>query len=170
MSKIKFTIADSSYMTEYIRKLRVNTISMEDTATQICKYLYENLMDEEGNPACSLVRFFITYPYHLLPPKLQAFAQKQLQAIKAHSEIRCLTLLGTAGEIPEWNSRESSNGHQAIPLISEEVVKAFPMISNMVKQFGLDVKKFIKPSANFFLEHGEHLFNAFYVPVALNSP
>jgi hypothetical protein len=49
--------------------------------------------------------------------------------------MKCLVLLASMGDRPEWGSRMSSTGHRAIPLPSGELVRKFPMISNLVKQF-----------------------------------
>lgn len=84
--------------------------------------------------------------------------------------MRCLTLLGTAGEVPQWNFRQNSQGHKAIPLHSEQFVASFPMISNLVNQFGLGIKRLIEPSPSFFREQGGRSFNVFHLPVALGSP
>lgn len=143
---------------------------MEDVATRSCRYLYENFLHDEGYPACALVRFFVTHPYGQLPVQLQAFARGVLRDIEPSPGMRCLTLLGTAGEMPQWNSRDTSLGHKAIPLHSEEFVASFPMISNLVNQFGLEIKRLIDPSPSFFREQGGRSFNVFHLPAALGSP
>ena len=49
------------------------------------------------------------------------------------------TLLATAGDEPEWNSRHTSRGHAAIPLPSARIVERFPMIAQLIRQLGFDV-------------------------------
>lgn len=142
---------------------------MEDVATRSCRYLYENLLNDEGYPACVLVRFFVTHPYAQLPANLQAFVRGVLPNVEPSSSMRCLTLLGTAGEMSQWNSRESSVGHKAIPLHSEQFVASFPMISNLVNQFGLEIKRLIEPSPSFFREQGGRSFNVFHLRNARGS-
>jgi len=143
---------------------------MEDVAGLACRLLYQNLLCDEVHPACALVRFFITHPYDQLPVELKAFAHGVLHDAEPLSNTRCLTLLGTAGEAPQWNSRQTSLGHKAIPLYSRQIVASFPMISNLVSQFGMDIEAVVKPSASFFREQGGHNFNVFHVPSALGSP
>lgn len=82
---------------------------------------------------------------------------------------KCLTLLATAGEKDEWNSRLLSNHHKTIPLPSEEMVHAFPMISNLVNQLGLEVTEFLNPSPSMMLDIDQRTYNVFHVPVALGS-
>ena len=82
---------------------------------------------------------------------------------------KCLTLLATAGEKPTWNSRRGSNGHQAIPLIDEDFVEQAPMISQLMRQFNLDLANLIAPQANLLLDTQQRTFNVFYIPEALGS-
>ncbi len=154
-----------------LRNLKTGTTCLEDVATGACQYLYRNLSGDQNQRACPLVRFFITHPYGQLPLDLQDFARAALHDVEEPSlGMRCLVLLGTAGDLPEWNSRAHSNGHKAIPLVSEEAVKSFPMISNLANQFGLEGKNLIHPSPDFFLDQAGRSFNVFYVPTALDSP
>jgi len=167
---VSLTLADVAQASADLRALKSEGRCMEDVAARACRYLYENLLQDEGLPASSLVRFFVTHPYGQLPPELQSFARTVLQSAEPVSNTRCLTLLGTAGETPQWNSRQTSLGHRAIPLQSEQVVASFPMISNLVSQFGLGVQSLIEPSPSFFREQGGRSFNVFHVPAALGSP
>ena len=164
------TLADIAQLSVYLRKLNTETRCMEDVAAHSCRYLYENLLQDEGSPACALVRFFVTHPYGQLPAELQAFARSVLRDIEPSPAMRCLTLLGTAGEMPQWNSRQTSRGHKTIPLHSEKFVTAFPMISNLLNQLGLEIERVVHPSADFFREQGGRSFNVFHVPSALGSP
>jgi len=164
------TLADIAQASTQLRTLSTGGNCMEDVGTRACRYLYENLLNDEGHPACALVRFFVTHAYGQLPAELQAFARGVLSNFEPSSSTRCLTLLGTAGDEPQWNSRHTSLGHKAIPLPSEQMVAAFPMISNLVNQFGLEVKSLIAPSPTFFREQGGRSFNVFHLPSALGSP
>ena len=51
-----------------------------------------------------------------------------------------LSLLGTRGAVPRWNSRHLSEGHVGIPLASAEFVDAIPMIASLVKQLGVGIE------------------------------
>jgi hypothetical protein len=82
----------------------------------------------------------------------------------------CLTLLGTAGDLPEWNSRRASLGHQVIPLPSAEGVARIPMIAQLITQLGLEVSSVLKPDPHVVVDLQQKSFNVFYVPTALGSP
>jgi hypothetical protein len=144
---------------------------MEDAANKIVRYLYENLVDgQTGQKACALVRLFKTHSYKGLDQGLQKFAQRMLPNQSVRPETKCFVLLGTVGEKSEWCSRDLSNGHKAIPLHSEEVVKQIPMIRNMIKQMGLEINSIIEPDEKLLLDIAQKHFNVFYVHEALGSP
>ena len=84
--------------------------------------------------------------------------------------MKCLTLLGTAGELPAWNSRATSLGHKALPLASEESVARSPMIAQLITQFGLAIGTLITPAADVILDAEQHTYNVFHVPEAAGSP
>ena len=146
--------------------------SMEYAANRIVRYLYEEL-GHKGQKACALVRFYKTHPYGELNPDLQAFARGILGRDPDSAAIRCLTLLATAGDRPEWNSRAQSNGHKAIPLPSEQVVAQLPMIAQLVAQLGLEITAVLKPAPEMIVDMGQKTYNVSMSPrprAALTSP
>ena len=46
-----------------IAKAVEGTSSIEEAARAICAFFFEELVDSAGNPACALVRFYITQPF-----------------------------------------------------------------------------------------------------------
>ncbi|MFL5539688.1 MAG: hypothetical protein ACJ8J0_11885 [Longimicrobiaceae bacterium] len=145
--------------------------SMEDAAGSIVRYFHEAFRDPQtGERECALVRFYKTHPYGALEPELQAFAAKLMRGREPWDEMKCLVLLGTAGEEPEWYSRRQSRGHQAIPLPSVEMVEQAPMIAQLVRQLGLDLEHVVEPQAELLGELGGKTYNVFYVPHAPGSP
>jgi two-component system NtrC family sensor kinase len=84
--------------------------------------------------------------------------------------VKCLTLLGTAGEEEAWNSRRRSEGHRAIPLPSAEVVERFPMISQLVRQLGLELPEVVAPDPDLIVRIEEKTCSVFYLPEAAGSP
>jgi len=144
---------------------------MEEVTGRIVRYLYDSLIDgRTGERACSLIRFFKTQAYEDLPVDLRAFALKMLGKGSPLPGMKCMTLLDTIGENPEWNSRGTSKGHQAIPLPSEEVVHQLPMIRNLIKQLGLSVQSVVKPDPALLLDMEQNTYGVFFVPEALDSP
>lgn len=145
---------------------------MEEVANRIVRRLYEQMISEPGNTrACALVRTFVTLPYADLQPDQQEFARRLLPDIAKQPSMRCLTLLATAGDEAAWNSRRGSIGHQALPLPSPSAVERFPMISQLIRQLGIEIGSLLQPPARgVMLDESQHTFNVFHVPEALGSP
>ena len=131
-----------------LRNINLGAKSMEETANRIVRYLYKHFIDRQtGKHACALVRFFKTHPYGELNKELQQVANEVLGSRSPKLSTQCLTLLATAGDEPRWNSRQTSTGHQAIPLVSKDFVDQAPMISQLIKQFGLEVQTVLEPTS-----------------------
>ena len=100
--------------------------SLEAAAQRLCDILYTTF--EEST---ILVRVFATVPFAALPSTNRRFVERLVGA--AAREVRTpktpvLSLLGTRGGVPRWNSRHLSEGHVGIPLASADFVDAIPMI------------------------------------------
>jgi hypothetical protein len=166
-----FTVDDMYKCAIALRNMNSGCKSMEETANRMISYLYEHLLDgRTGKRACALVRFFKTHPYRELNEELQKSASELLGGRFVNPSTRCLTLLATAGDEPHWNSRYTSTGHKAIPLIDRGFVERVPMISQLIQQFGLDIDTVIEPAPEFLADLESHTFNVFYIPEALGSP
>lgn len=154
-----------------LRNMDMGSKNIEDTATQIVRHLYENCVDPNSNKSsCALVRFFKTHPYGFLNQELQEAAQAILNNRTILPATKCLTLLATAGDIPDWNTRQSSRGHQAIPFVDENFIYRAPMILQLIQQFGLDVSTVVNMVPTLITDLERRTFNVFYVPEALHSP
>ena len=163
--------SDATQCGEALAQAASGASSMEEAAGKIVGHLYDNLADSEtGAKSCALVRLYKTHPYGELDPELRGFAQGILGHAPESEDMKCLTLLGTAGEKPEWNDRSKSEGHKAIPLPSEGFVSQIPMISRLVSQFGLDVNAVIRPDPSLLADLERKEYNAFHVPEAVGSP
>ncbi len=155
-----------------LRSIGKESNSLESVADRCVQHLYHSLLDPITNePACTLVRFFKTVPYALLPADLQTSVQAAIaqppESIPA--DLKCLTLLGTVGDRPEWCDRLASTGHQVIPLTSEQSVSQIPMISQLIKAFGLEISCVLSPAPNLLMELERKTCNVFHVPVAAGS-
>lgn len=165
-----FTMGKMTELSIKLRKLGDASHSMEETAQKLVRCFYDNIKDpDSGKNALALVRFFTTFNYHDLSPDLQAFSDTVLSIDPVPQEMKCLTLLASKGDKPEWDSRTHSAGHKAIPLPSEELVRKFPMVSNLVRQFGLDLNDVLHPDPACLRDIEEKSYNVFYVPDALGS-
>lgn len=166
-----FTIREITECGRALRIMGKGVSSMEEAAGRIVNYLHDTLIDgRTGKPACSLVRFFKTHDYENLDNELKSFALNMLGGSTPFPSMKCLTLLGTAGENQAWNSRGNSQGHKAIPLPSEEVVQQIPMLKNLIGQLGMSVRSVVKPDPELLLNIEQKTYNVFLVPEAEGSP
>jgi serine phosphatase RsbU (regulator of sigma subunit) len=154
-----------------LRQFGLGVESMEEASNRIVRYLYENFCTKStGEKSCALVRLLKTHPYEDLEVELAEYARSMLDHYPPLPAMKCMTLLATVGEQTEWNSRHRSVGHKAIPLASEFVVAQIPMISQLIKQLGLDIKTVINPGTDLFVEIEQRKYNVFYVPEAIGNP
>lgn len=144
--------------------------TLEDAADRAVDFFRAELVDDRGAPACALVRFFKTHPYRDLPEDLREAVRAASPEAAEVPELRCLTLVATRGDEPAWNSRLTSNGHRAIPLMSVEMVQQAPMIAQLITQLGLPIANVVRPSRALLLDQDQTAHNVFYVPRALGSP
>lgn len=165
-----FSLSDMLDCAAAIRALGDGAVSMEDVARRICHWFHDRIVDDDGSPACNLVRLYKTQEFQGLPPDLQAFARETSGLGNPAPTLRCLTLLGTAGLDPTWNDRRYSSCHRAISLPSEEVVRRSPMIAQLIAQMGLSVGDAIAPASNLGMDRTETTFNVFHVAEAAGSP
>ena len=156
----------------FLRQSGANAESMEEVANNVVQFLYDNLADgTTGEKACTLVRFFKTHDFETLDEDLKGFASNILKNTNVNEtpNMKCLTLLATAGDKPDWNSRQKSKGHKAIPLPSAEFVERLPMIANLIKQLKLEISKVLKPGPSFILDMNEADYGVFYIPNAAKN-
>lgn len=139
MSNIS-TITDSIF---YDFKTKVESAlpgahSIEDAAQKFAKLIYDNFKE-----SVVLARVFGTSPFGKLPSPNTDFVENLAKdkdiAPLLSDQTPVLSLLGTAGEQSEWNSRHNSKGHVGIPLVSKDFIELIPMISRLLKSMGLDL-------------------------------
>jgi hypothetical protein len=166
----RFSMTDMISCSSALRKLAAGADSMEEVARRIVRYLYDNLVvAESGQRACALVRFYKTHNLGELEADLYRFARSMLKEQPESPAMKCLTLLATAGDKPEWNSRKESGGHKVIPLPSKTMIEQSPMISQLIKQFGLESNLLLQPDPNILVDADQKTFNVFHVPEAEGS-
>jgi hypothetical protein len=162
-------LSDAIRLGAELRTVGQGANSMEEVASRIARHLYARLVDDQGNPANALVRVYKSHRYGALPASLQDSVRATLGEASVSEEVRCLTLLGTAGSEAAWNHREQSAGHRAIPLPSEGAVERLPMILQLVRQLGLEVSQVVRPQPALILELDQATFNVFFVERARGS-
>jgi hypothetical protein len=153
-----------------VRAAAAGAATVEDAARRIVRYLHRAFRAETGEPEIALVRFYRTQRFDRLPADLQAFARGVLDQAAVPDDLRCLTLMASAGAQPEWNDRRRSANHQAIPLPSPEVVDRAPMIAQLIRQLGLELEAVVEPSNALLRELEGKTYNVFHVERARGSP
>ena len=153
-----------------VRRVGRGAESLEEAATAIVRYLYDACITPAGERSCVMVRFYKTHSYGALEPALQRFAADQLGEERPTAGMRCLTLLATVGDEPEWNSRHESKGHRAIPMPSAERVRAAPMIVRLIEQLGVDLESLVTSIPERARGTESRTYDVFHVEEALGSP
>ena len=166
----RFSLAEMTRCGAALRRMGEDSTSMEEVADKVVRYLYEEMTDREtGDRSFGLVRLFKTHDYGDLEPELQRFAAGVLGEEPELPGTKCLTLLATAGSQEEWNDRRRSQRHRSIPLLSAEMVRAFPMISNLVNQMGLEITDVLNLDPGMLVDIDQKAYNVFHVPYAVGS-
>lgn len=166
-----FTIVDMLQCGRGIRKSSSGAASLEEAANAIVGYLYNELENDGGaarRPA--LVRFYKTQRFADLNQPLRAFALAQMGAETAPPDMRCLTLLATNGQEPEWCDPRRSVNHQTIPLPSEGIVEQAPMIAQLIRELGLEISAVVSPDPALTNERAGKTYNVFHIVEADGSP
>ena len=139
-----FSLLDMLQCGKGIRAAAADAASADEAASRIVDYLYSELRSESAaaqRPA--LVRFYKTQPFGSLEPRLRAFALSKMGASPAKPEMRCLTLLATAGQKPEWCEPDGE-------LFAVVIFARGPIPADSASRFrniALDVKAVIHPFA-----------------------
>jgi hypothetical protein len=144
--------------------------SLEGAADVVVRYLYDHCVAADGKRSCALVRFYKTHPYGRLDASLQQFARSQLGTDAPRDDMRCLTLLASAGDEPEWNDRQLSRGHRAIPLPNAERVRAAPMIMRLIEELGVDLESLVSGAEPRNRSADSRTYDVFHVEEAPGSP
>jgi hypothetical protein len=164
-----FGVDDVRECGEVIRSLGDGVGTMEAAARRIVRYLYDELGDGRGDRACALVRLYKTHRFGALEPSLQAFARELLDD-EPDPDLRCLTLLASVGDEVDWCDRRRSRAHKTIPLPTEELVERLPMVSQLIRQLGLDLSTVLRPSPEQLTELSQRTYDVFHVEDAQGSP
>lgn len=142
--------------------------SIEEAAQRLTQQLY-HYFQTDGKSDFVLARVFQSISFSALPDSVQALISQQ-QDKKPDDFTRFLTLLGTYGDEKNWQTRISSQGHQAIPL-TEETLRTIPMVSRLFQQLGVNLGEKKEGDATALHMSGvSGLSGIFYVENAEGSP
>lgn len=164
-----FRLAEMNDLCSAMRRISAGAQTMEQVAGRAVTLLYDEL-GAGPERACALVRLYKTHMYGELEGAQQEFARRILGETSPDSRLPCLALLATRGDEPAWNDRRRSRGHQAIPLPSERMLSGAPMIAELVRQMGVDVRTLLATEQDaIMLEAEQRSYNVFHVPESLGS-
>ena len=166
-----FTLSNMTSCGASLRGLGAEARGMEEVARRTVHYLHESFVNPHtGQKSFVLVRFFKTLSYERLEAPLKESIREILGREKPRADMKCLTLLATAGDKPEWNSRAQSLRHKAIPLSSVSMIERLPMISQLIKQFGFDLGMLLEPDREILVDLEQKTYKVFHVPEARSNP
>lgn len=110
----------------------------EDLAQSAVRDLHAEFAD-----SIVLTRMYVTVPFAALPERNAGWVRALAEAKNVSSELsddtQVISLVGSAGRVPEWNDRCASNGHVGIPMTSASFIDAIPMMSRLMASLGGDL-------------------------------
>ncbi|MDQ3674328.1 MAG: hypothetical protein M3365_08140 [Gemmatimonadota bacterium] len=165
----RFDLGDMLKSSLRLREATEGAATLELSAQRVCRFLYEELHGPGTERACALVRCYKTHPFGSLDRDLQDFATRLMEGAHPAPTMKCLVLMATIGQAASWNSRFLSQGHCAIPLPSPEIVEKAPMISQLIKQMGLELSSVLMPSPEIVKQLAGKRHGVFYVEEAAGS-
>jgi hypothetical protein len=77
-----------------------------------------------------------------------------------------LSLLGTAGQKPEWNDPLQSQGHLGIPLVTSSFVENLPMVAALMRDMGIGLDWLDRQDGSIVVKEVGRLARVFFVPDA----
>ncbi len=170
-SLARFSLLEMTECSAVLRQLSEQSGSLKDLTARTVNYLYSVLGDPHtGVRDCVLVRCFKTIAYGRLDPATQQIAREKLTGIVPSPDLKCFTLMATAGEQPDWNRVEQSRRYRVIPMVNADFVKQFPMFSQLLHQFGVSTAFDVTPQGEWLMDVEEKTYNVFYVPDAVDNP
>lgn len=161
ISEIQFDYVHGALKDKVTRAV-AGTKTFEDASQKLVDMFYEEFKD-----SLSLVRLFVTVPFDHLPPFQKKFvsnlAQKKGMGKELKGDTLVLTLAGTRGAKPEWNSVQKSQGHVGIPLISSQFLGEIPMMSRLLQSIGVNLNWFDEQDTKIVIKKVASLSGVFYV-------
>lgn len=160
-----FGVDDLVALSEAFQRVSAGASTMTGAAQAIVEHLQAEVR-HAGEPAVALARLYKTHPLAGLPPELQAFAS-DLHGGEVPAPTPCLTLLGSAGVVPDWNDPRRSIGHQAIPIPGPAALARLPMVAALFDELGVAFAEVLAADPTRQAHHRDH--HVFFVEDARGS-
>src|SRR4051794_32667099 len=107
-----FSLEDMYQCAAELRHLGEIASNADDAARRIVTYFYKELLaPDRPEPACKLVRLFLTLPLSSLSPQDASAAGRAVGGDIDPNTI-CLSLRATRGVEPDWNDPALSRHHR----------------------------------------------------------
>ena len=156
-------VEDMPAVKEWLAQRLAGATSVEQAAQRFTTALSERFHSSV------MVRLYSTVPFGELPAKERVFAKDlaasaDVMALRPQTPV--LVLFGTRGRRPEWNDRQSSQGHLAIPLCNAAFVDEIPMLASLLREIGLDLHWLDSPGETLTRRLVGGFNGVFYVPNA----
>jgi len=167
-------LQDMTELSAAFRGMASGVASMEEVAERVVGYLYRNLvLDETQEPACALVRLFVTVAYSRLEPAVREFADEVLRSFGKqcqNPDMPCFTLLASHGHKPEWNSRHLSRTFKAQPIYGPELLDEDPDAKYIFGHLGITYQDLVETDPQKIMDLSIRTLSVFHEETALGSP
>lgn len=152
----EFSVDDLEDMGRDIRGMGAEAATMAEAAAEISGYLYEHLLDEQGEPACVMVRIYASQPFKVLPPHLQRVAADVADDLT--EDGACLVTLASNGstELPAGSLPEE----YVLPF-TDSVFRDIPFMPVLLERLGLDRASALDPRRAVEIRLQHRTFNAY---------
>jgi hypothetical protein len=134
-------IADTTWADIETLRGRISEISAVGTPRSLLMAAEELADLFNAYSSIVLARVFLVLPFESMPARERASAEAFVDndpRLVARTPV--LSLLATRGRKPEWNDRERSRGHRAIPLLDQAFVQGAPMIARLLADLEVNLK------------------------------
>ncbi|MBF0135762.1 MAG: EAL domain-containing protein [Magnetococcus sp. DMHC-1] len=163
-------LMEIGHMDQAVNKFARECRDAGEFANTLVQFFFDQLIDDQSQErSCVLARFFMTRQYAHLDEHVQEIVNRSLAVATPDPHMKCLTLLATRGLRPAWNDPAASLNHLVIPFIDKEFITNIPMISQLLKQIGLDIDVILNPDPELLVDLGQQSFGVFFVRNALGS-
>ncbi len=159
----ELTLAKVCELSQFIKEKCKGTLTLEETAQELMKTLYQTFITDSGNGAIVLTRFFKSCSYCDLPDDIREDIKQKEGRTIIPPQGKYLTLMGTWGDLEEWRQREQSENHKAFSLSDSDVLYKFPMLSTVFSQIGFNIPTATEPDKSIIVDKQDTDYGLFYV-------
>jgi len=165
----ELTLAKTFELSQFIKGKCKDKSTLEETAQELMKTLYQIFITDSSKSAIVLTRFFKSCSYCDLPDDIQGYIKQKEDRAIIPPQDKYLTLLGTYGDLEEWRHREKSENYKAFSLNDSNVFYKSPMLSAVFNQIGFTIPTATEPNNGVIVDKQDIDYGLFYVEDAKDS-